>query len=89
MTATLAVAKDCDYPVAIREKDLLNVPSFTLEANELCTMCGERFGIGYLRTSKHEMDLTFEAVELPRKLTEILAKDHRQEREHKHLIDLR
>jgi len=89
MIATLAVAKDFDHPVAVREKDLLSVPSFTLEANELCTMCGERFGIGYLRTSKHEMELIFGAAELPRKLTEILAKDHRQEREHKHLIDLR
>ena len=88
MIATLAVSKDFDYPVAIREKDLLSVPSFTLEAHELCTMCGERFGIGYLRTSKHEMELTLGAAELPRKLTEILAKDHRQDREHKHLIDL-
>jgi hypothetical protein len=89
MIATLAVSKDFDYPVAIREKDLLSVPSFTLEAHELCTMCGERFGIGFLRTSKHEMELTLGAAELPGKLTEILAKDHRQEREHKHLIDPR
>jgi hypothetical protein len=89
MITTLAVAKDFDYPVAIREKDLLNVPSFMLEAHELCTLCGERFGIGYLRTSKHEMELTLGAAELPRKLTEILAKDHRQVRQHKHLIDLR
>jgi len=89
MIGTLAVAKDCDYPVAIREKDLLSVPSFMLEAHELCTMCGERFGIGYLRTSKHEMELTLGAAELLRKLTEILAKDHRQVRQHKHLIDLR
>lgn len=88
MIATLAVAKDFDYPVAIREKDLLNVPLFRLEAHELCTVCGERFGIGYLRTSKHEMELTLGAAELPRKLIEILAKDHLQEREHKHLIDL-
>jgi hypothetical protein len=89
MIATLAVARDFDYPVAIREKDLLSVPSFMLEAHELCTMCGERFGIGYLRTSKHEMEVAFGAAELPRKLTEILAKDHRQVRQHKHLIDLR
>jgi len=89
MIATPAVDKDCDYPVAIREKDLLRVPSFTLEAHALCTMCGERFGIGYPRTSKHETELTFGAAELPRKLTEILAKDHRQVRQHKHLIDLR
>jgi hypothetical protein len=89
MIATLAVAKDFEYPVAIREKDLLSVPSFTLEAHELCTMCGERFGIGYPRTSKHEMELTFGAAESPRRMIEMLAKDHRQVRQHKHLIDLR
>ncbi len=88
MIATPALAKDFDCPVAIREKDLLNVPSFRLEAHELCTMCGERFGIGYLRTSKPEMELTLGTAELPRKLTEILAKDHWQERGHKRLIDL-
>jgi hypothetical protein len=88
MIAALAVPKHFDYPVAIREKDLLSVPLFRLEAHELCTLCGERFGIGYLRTSKHEIELTLGAAELPRKLTEILAKDHWQDREHKHLIDL-
>jgi hypothetical protein len=45
MIATLAVAKDFDYQVAIREKDLQNVASFRLEGHGLCTMCGERFGI--------------------------------------------
>jgi hypothetical protein len=48
MIASPAAAKDFEYPVAIREKDLLTVPSFRLEAHELCTMCGERFGIGYM-----------------------------------------
>ena len=89
MIATLTFAKDFDYPVAIREKDVLSVPSFMLEAHELCTRCGERFGIGYLRTSKHEMELRLGAAELPRKLTEILAKDHWHGREHKHFIELR
>lgn len=88
MTATLAVAKDFDYPVAIREKDLLNVPCFRLEAHELCTMCGEGFGIGYLRTSKHGTEMTLGAAELPRKLTEILAKDHWRDRKHEHFIEL-
>jgi hypothetical protein len=88
MIATLAVAKDFEYPVAVREKDLLTVPSFRLEAHELCTMCGERFGIGYLRISKHETELTLGVADLPRKLTEILAKDHRQDREHMHFIEL-
>jgi hypothetical protein len=88
MIATPAVAKGFEYPVAIREKDLLTVPSFRLEAHELCTMCGERFGIGYLRISRRETETTLVAAELPGKLTEILAKDHRQDREHKHFIEL-
>jgi hypothetical protein len=45
MIATPAVAKDFEYPVAIREKDLLTMPSFRLEGHELYTMRGERFGI--------------------------------------------
>jgi hypothetical protein len=32
--------------------------------------------------------MTSVAAELPGKLTEILAKDHRQDREHKHFIEL-
>jgi hypothetical protein len=88
MTATPAVAKDFEHPVAIREKDLLTLSSFRLEAHELCTMCGERFGIGYLRISRRETEMTLVAAELPRELTEILAKDHRQDREHKHFIEL-
>ena len=88
MIATPAAADDFEYPVAIREKDLLTVPSFRLEAHELCTMCGERFGIGYLRISRRLPEMTLVAAELPRKLTEILAKDHWQDREHKHFIEL-
>jgi hypothetical protein len=91
MIVTPAVAKHFDYPVAIREKDLLTVTSlssFRLEAHELCTTCGERFGIGYLRISRPETEMTLVAAELPRKLTEILAKDHRQDREHKPFIEL-
>jgi hypothetical protein len=88
MATTPAVARDFDFPIAIREKDLRNVPSFRLEAHELCTICGERFGIGYLRTPKNEMEMALEATELPRKLTEMLARDHRQDREHRPLIEL-
>jgi len=88
MIATQTVAKDFDYPVAIRARDLLHVPSFRLEAHELCTICGEGFGIGYLRTSRNALEMTWEEAELPTKLTEILAKDHRQDREHKHFIEL-
>jgi hypothetical protein len=88
MSAIPTISKDFDYPIAIREKDLLNVPSFRLEAHELCTICGERFGIGYLRTSRNEMEMAWEAAELPRKLTEMLARDHRQDREHRPFIEL-
>lgn len=88
MSAIPMISKDFDYPIAIREKDLLNVPSFRLEAHELCTICGERFGIGYLRTSRNEMEMVWEAAELPRKLTEMLARDHRQDREHRPFIEL-
>jgi hypothetical protein len=88
MIASPAAAKDFEYPVAIREKDLLTVPSFRLEAHELCTMCGERFGIGYMRISRRETGVALVAAELPAKLTEILAKDHWQDREHGHFIEL-
>lgn len=88
MSPTAAVAKSIEYPVAIREKDLPKIPFFILEAHELCTMCGEPFGIGYLRTPKNEIGMTLGAAELPGKLTEILAKDHRQDREHRHIIEL-
>ncbi|MGA8367884.1 MAG: hypothetical protein ACLQMT_12690 [Candidatus Acidiferrales bacterium] len=88
MIAIPEIAQDFDYPIAIREKDLRNVPSFRLEAHELCTICGERFGIGYLRTPRNEMEMALEATELPRKLTEMLARDHRQDREHRNLIEL-
>jgi hypothetical protein len=88
MIPTLTFAMDCEYPVAIREEDLSVVPFFILEAHELCTMCGERFGIGYLRAPKREVDISLVAVELPGKLMDILAKDHRRDREHEHIIEL-
>lgn len=75
-------------PIAIYEKDLLKNSSFQLETFELCTLCGARFGIGYFGESKHDPTVTEEMEELPRKLIEILAKDHRHERQHKCLIEL-
>lgn len=88
MITTPAIAKDHGYPVAIREKELRSMPFFRLEAHELCTMCGERFGIGFLPTEDEIEAATPETAELPGRLTEILARDHRQERQHRDFIEL-
>lgn len=78
---------DLHNPVAIRDKDLLSEVSFNLRIFEICTVCGARFGIGYHGPCSG-MPSEGEIGELPQKLTEILAKDHRQDRAHKRLIDL-
>jgi hypothetical protein len=75
-------------PVAIYDKELPGPASFTLQTFELCTMCGARFGIGYHGPCANSERSTNDTDELPRRLTEILAKDHRQERAHRHFIDL-
>ncbi|HET6143909.1 MAG TPA: hypothetical protein VFE02_10390 [Candidatus Acidoferrales bacterium] len=75
-------------PIAIYEKDLRKNTSFQLETFELCTMCGARFGIGYFGDSKDEVQVAEEIRELPQKLIQILAKDHRHDRQHKCLIEL-
>lgn len=82
------VTCDCVNPVAIFDKDLRKSDSFKIEIFELCTICGARFGIGYLGASRKDPHPNEEVEELPRKLTEILAKDHRQDRQHKHVIEL-
>jgi hypothetical protein len=51
-------------------------------------MCGARFGIGYFGDSKDEVQVAEEIRELPQKLIQILAKDHRHDRQHKCLIEL-
>jgi len=66
--------------VAIVDKELKDATSFTLRMFELCTMCGARFGIGYDGARNSDAQITDETEELPRKLIEILAKDHRQNR---------
>ncbi len=66
----------------------MNTTFFNIQAFELCTMCGARFGIGYHGECNSDLRATDEAEELPRKLTELLAKDHWQNREHKHFIEL-
>ena len=75
-------------PVAILDKELLNVVCFRTEIYELCTECGARFGIGYFGASKEMSGIAEDFGDLPKKLIEILAKDHRREREHKGLIEL-
>jgi hypothetical protein len=88
MPTMVGVTSSVEYPVAIRDKDLPDVGAFRVEAHELCTVCGEGFGIGYLRRPTGEMNSIVAAKEWPGKLTEILAKDHRQDRLHKRLIEL-
>jgi hypothetical protein len=82
------ITNEIHNPVAIFDKELLSVTSFTLQTFELCTMCGARFGIGYHGACYNDGLATDEMEELPRRLTEILAKDHRQDRAHKRFIDL-
>ena len=80
------VAHELHIPVAIFDKELLSATSFRLQTFELCTVCGARFGIGYHGTCAEGE--RFPDEDLPKKLTAILAKDHRQERAHKHFIEL-
>jgi hypothetical protein len=75
-------------PIAIYDKDLMNNSSFQLETFELCTVCGARFGIGYFGESKGGVREAEDKEDLPQRLIEILAKDHRRERQHKCLIEL-
>jgi hypothetical protein len=81
-------ANDLVNPVAILDKEILKANSFRIEIFELCTFCGARFGIGYFGTIKEELRPAEEFEELPQKLIEILAADHRRDREHKGLIEL-
>jgi hypothetical protein len=82
------IANEINIPVAISDKELLNTSFFRIQTFELCTMCGARFGIGYHGECSRDSHATEGVDELPKKLTEILAKDHRQNREHKHFIEL-
>jgi hypothetical protein len=81
-------ANDPMNPVAIRDKEIFETRSFRIEIFELCTVCGARFGIGYFGASREEWRLAEEIEELPRRLIEILAADHRRQRDHKGLIEL-
>jgi hypothetical protein len=88
MPANSDIAIEGHNPVAIFDKELLRATSFTLQTFELCTICGARFGIGYHGACNTDTEPTVESESLPRKLTEILAKDHRQNRAHQRFIEL-
>lgn len=75
-------------PVAILDRDIRNTQSFQIEIFELCSLCGARFGIGYLGATHLEARAAEEMGELPGKLIEILAGDHRHDRQHKGFIEL-
>jgi hypothetical protein len=74
--------------VAIHDKELVKANSFRIEIFELCSLCGARFGIGYFGGSRKDLRPAEEIEELPRKLIEILAQDHRHHRDHKGFIEL-
>lgn len=79
---------EINFPVAILDKELLNTSVFKIELFELCTICGARFGIGYHGACGSSVQPQDATDELPCKLTQILTKDHRQNREHKRFIEL-
>ena len=82
------IAHEIHNPVAIADRELRSARSFTLQAFELCSVCGARFGIGYHGACSNSEQAAEETEELPRRLTEILAKDHRHNRAHKRFIEL-
>jgi hypothetical protein len=88
MPAKEAVSQDLTSPVAILDKDIQKASSFRIEIFELCSLCGARFGIGYLGAAREHSRLAEEMGELPGKLIRILARDHWHHREHKGLIEL-
>jgi len=79
---------DLNSPVAILDKEIAKYPSYTIETFELCDCCGARFGIGYHQECKHHSDVASQADEVPRKLREMLAKDHGHDRKHKHFTEI-
>lgn len=87
------LAKPCGshvlaMPVAILDKRLCCAEEFRVELHELCSMCGARYGIGHLGAPDDAPDNAAEMEELLLKLSQILAKDHRQHRDHKDFIEL-
>ena len=79
---------DVNSPVAILDKELAKYPSYTIETFELCDCCGARFAIGYHQECKNHATSLRQSDELQRKLREMLAKDHGQERKHKTFTEI-
>jgi hypothetical protein len=79
---------DLYTPVAILDKEIAKYPTYTIEMFELCDCCGARFGIGYHQECKHQADSASQPDELPKKLREMLAKDHNFERKHKQFTEI-
>ena len=88
MLAKNTVTDEILNPMAISDKELLGAAPFTIRTFEMCTICGARFGIGFHSACNNDERDMLETEELPRRLTEILAKDHRQDRAHRRFIDL-
>jgi hypothetical protein len=82
------MTSDFSGPVAILDKEISKYPGYTIEAFELCDCCGARFGIGYHRGAKNHPALSGGSEDLPRKLREMLAKDHGHDRKHKHFTEI-
>ena len=79
---------DLNSPVAILDKEIAKYPTYTIEMFELCDCCGARFGIGYHQECKLHLDSARGADAAPKKLREMLAKDHNHDREHKHFTEI-
>ena len=75
-------------PIAIADKELSGAESFTIRTFEICTICGARYWIGYFGTSSGDEKSITEMEEWPRRVTELLGKDHRQNRCHKPLVEI-
>ena len=82
------MTNDLYTPVAILDKEIAKYPTYTIEMFELCDCCGARFGIGYHQECKHHADPASRPDELPRKLREMLAKDHNQDRKPKQFTEI-
>jgi len=82
------MTSDLNSPVAILDKEIAKYPTYTIETFELCDCCGARFGIGYHQACKHHSDAAGQPDEIPKKLREMLAKDHNHDRQHKHFTEI-
>jgi hypothetical protein len=82
------MTNDLSSPVAILDKEIPKYPGYTIEAFELCDCCGARFGIGYHQECKIHFNVAGQPDEVPKKLREMLAKDHGHDRKHKHFTEI-